>query len=292
MIAQWVRHFAAGMLMGAADIVPGVSGGTMALITGVYERLVESIDAGFRAVVAMGRGNLAEARLQFARVSWSLVLPLGVGIALAIIVGAIVITSAIERFPLQSHALFLGLVAASIAIPWRRMQQRDAASVGLMFSFGVLAFYFTGLAGGVPVEAPSLVRVFLSASLAICAMILPGISGAFLLKAMGMYEPTLMALRELELAYVGTFILGAAIGIGMFSRLLTYLLHTHHDLTMAALVGLMAGSLRALWPWQERLVAQSPETGTLLVSLWIIIGLGLIMGVLLWENRLKAARKH
>lgn len=292
MIAQWVRHFAAGMLMGAADIVPGVSGGTMALITGVYERLVESIDAGFRSVVAMGRGNLAEARLQFARVSWSLVLPLGVGIALAIIVGAIVITSAIERFPLQSHALFLGLVAASIAIPWRRMQQRDAASVGLMFSFGVLAFYFTGLAGGVPVEAPSLVRVFLSASLAICAMILPGISGAFLLKAMGMYEPTLMALRELELAYVGTFILGAAIGIGMFSRLLTYLLHTHHDLTMAALVGLMAGSLRALWPWQERLVAQSPETGTLLVSLWIIIGLGLIMGVLLWENRLKAARKH
>lgn len=289
MIAQWVRHFAAGMLMGAADIVPGVSGGTMALITGVYERLVESIDAGFRSVLAIGRGNLTEAQLQFSRVSWGLVIPLGVGIALAIIVGAIVITSAIERFPLQSHGLFLGLVAASIAIPWQRMQKRDAASVGLMFSFGVLAFYLTGLSGGIPVEAPSMLRVFFSAAIAICAMILPGISGAFLLKAMGMYEPTLMALRELELVYVGTFIVGAALGIGMFSRLLTYLLRTHHDLTMAALVGLMAGSLRALWPWQERLVSQSPETGVAMVLLWIAIGLALIIGVLVWEQRARKA---
>jgi len=287
MIAQWVRHFAAGMLMGAADIVPGVSGGTMALITGVYERLVASIDAGFRSVLALLRGNLEEARLQFSRVSWALVVPLGVGIALAIVVGAVVITSAIERFPLQSHGLFLGLVAASIAIPWQRMQKRDAASVGLMFSFGVIAFYLTGLSGGTPADDPSLLRVFFSASVAICAMILPGISGAFLLKAMGMYEPTLMALRGLELAYVGTFMVGAALGIGMFSRLLTYLLRTHHDLTMAALVGLMAGSLRALWPWQDRLVAQSPETNTALVILWIVIGLAVIIGVLLLEQRLR-----
>lgn len=129
---------------------------------------------------------------------------------------------------------------------------------------------------------PSLLRVFLSAAVAICAMILPGVSGAFLLLVLGMYEVTLEALNALDLVYVGVFVLGCAVGLGLFSRLLHFLLDRYHDLTMAALLGLMAGSLRALWPWlseDRELLFPDMEAASFVVLALAVLGFALVLGL-------------
>jgi putative membrane protein len=242
-------HLAQGLLMGGADVIPGVSGGTMALIVGIYERLLRNVSAVFHAIVSPVRGGAA-VRQAFGRVEWGFLLSLGLGIVTAIVVGSKVIPGLLERYPEEARALFLGLVAASVAIPWIRMRERGIKEYVMVPVAAVLAFVLVGLPPA-EVSDPSLVRVFFSAAVAICAMILPGVSGAFLLAVLGMYTPTLHALSSMDVAYVLTFCAGAAVGLGAFSRLLTWLLEHQHDLTMAALVGLMAGSLRALWPWQD-----------------------------------------
>jgi putative membrane protein len=242
-------HLAQGLLMGGADVIPGVSGGTMALIVGIYQRLLRNVSAVFHALVSPVRGGAA-ARQAFGRVEWGFLLSLGVGIVTAIVVGSKIIPGLLERYPEEARALFLGLVAASVAIPWIRMEERGVREYVMVPVAAVVAFVLVGLPPA-EVSDPSLVRVFFSAAVAICAMILPGVSGAFLLAVLGMYTPTLHALSSMDVAYVLTFCAGAAVGLGAFSRLLNWLLEHQHDLTMAALVGLMLGSLRALWPWQD-----------------------------------------
>ena len=242
-------HIAQGLLMGGADVIPGVSGGTMALIVGIYERLLRNVSAAFHAIVSLPRGGAA-VREAFRRVEWGFVLPLGLGILTAIGIGSKVIPGLLERYPEEARALFFGLVLASVAIPWIRMEERAAAEYLLVPVTALLAFVLVGLPPA-EISDPSLVHVFFSAAIAICAMILPGVSGSFLLAVLGMYTATLHALSEINIPYVLTFCAGAAVGLGVFSRLLNWLLEKHHDRTMAALVGLMAGSLRALWPWQD-----------------------------------------
>ncbi|HUH08714.1 MAG TPA: DUF368 domain-containing protein, partial [Egibacteraceae bacterium] len=239
-----------GLLMGGADVIPGVSGGTVALIVGIYERLIHSIQAAASMPSALLVGDRREARQHLREVEWGFVLPLAAGIMCAIAVGALVIPGLLERYPAQMHALFFGLVAASLPIPWRRISRVTWASVWVAAAAAGAAVVLVGIP---PREFadPPLWQVFASAAAAICAMILPGVSGAFLLKVLGVYSVTLASLRALDAAYVAVFILGAVIGLGLFSKLLGWLLERRHDVTMAALVGLMAGSLRALWPWQR-----------------------------------------
>lgn len=222
--------------MGAADIVPGVSGGTIALILGIYERVVDSIRA-------LAKGNVRQ-------VEWGLVVPLGVGVLLALAVGSAVIPDILERFPAAARALFFGFIVGSLAVPWRQIRERTGAQWALAAVGAVAAFLLVGLPSR-DVADPALLRVLLSAMVAICAMILPGVSGAFLLLVLGLYETTLRALSSLDLPYLGTFALGAVVGLALFSRVLGYLLDYRHDPTMAVLVGLMAGSLRMLWPWLD-----------------------------------------
>lgn len=259
-----------GLMMGSADIVPGVSGGTMALIVGIYERLINSVRAAASAAAAVVRGKVNEGKASLREVEWGLVLPLLAGILTALVIGARVIEPALEAYPVQLRALFFGLIAGSLAIPWRRIPSRTRQHVWIAIAAAVAAFLLTGLPPQSIVD-PSLLIVFLAASVAICAMILPGVSGAFLLLVMGMYEVTLEALNSLDLVYVGVFAAGAAIGLGIFSKLLSYLLNEHHDVTMAALVGLMAGSLRALWPYQteSRALLGPPSLQSFLMALLI-----------------------
>lgn len=236
--------------MGAADSVPGVSGGTMALIVGIYEDLIASIGSGFRALLSVVRLRLPEALDYFRAVHWGLVVPLVFGIGSALVVAARFIPVLLETYPHHMRGLFLGMVAASIAIPWRRIDRVTPRLWLITIVAGVGAFLFSGLPSASGAQPTTLV-VFVSAAFAICAMILPGVSGAFLLEVLGMYEPTLRALNDRDIAYVLTFGAGAALGLGSFSLLLKELLARRHDQTMAALVGLMAGALRALWPWQD-----------------------------------------
>ncbi len=266
--------------MGGADIIPGVSGGTMALIVGIYERLVASIGAGLTLPVTIFRGWDA-AKRQFLEVEWRLVLPLAAGILTAIVIASKFIPYLLDTYPAECRGLFFGLIAASLLIPWRRIETAGGREYALIAGGALLAFYLTGLPG-LEVHDPSLLRVFLSAAVAICAMILPGVSGAFLLLVLGVYEVTLEALNALDLVYVGVFILGAAVGLGLFSRLLHFLLDRYHDLTMAALLGLMAGSLRALWPWlseDREILFPDMEAASLVVLALALLGFGLVLGL-------------
>jgi putative membrane protein len=245
-----VAHGLQGLLMGTADVIPGVSGGTVALILGIYERLIDSIHEVASCLASLLRGDRAAARANWRRADFGLVIPLAVGIVVALGIGSVVLPPLIEHYPVVTSAVFFGLIAGALPIPWRRIGDRRGLHLWLAVAGAVAAFVLAGLAPAT-VEDPALPVVFGAATVAICAMILPGVSGAYLLLIMGMYEPTLEALANLDIAYVAVFVLGAALGLGLFSKLLAWLLDVHQDATMAVLVGLMAGSLRRLWPWQD-----------------------------------------
>ena len=283
-LAALVRNLLYGLLMGGADVIPGVSGGTMALIVGIYERLVGAISSAVSLGLACLRLDGDAIRTHWTAVPWTLVLPLALGIGGAIAVGAHVIPALMSSHPEQMRGLFLGLVGASLLIPALRMQRGTALHGVIGLGAAALAFYLTGL----PVldaSDPGLLRIFLSAAVAICAMILPGVSGAFLLEALGIYTPTLEALNALDWGYVFTFCAGAAVGLGAFSKLLDLLLTHRHDATMAALVGLIAGALRALWPYggAER-VLRGPEAGEPIVPVIVLalVGFGAVVALLVW----------
>ncbi len=266
-------HYAQGLLMGGADIIPGVSGGTMALIVGIYRRLIAALSATFSSIVALLKLDLPSLKERLRSVEWSLLVPLGLGILTALLLGARFIPHLMVTYPHESLGLFFGLVAASIIIPWQRIHHKTGRIILVAAVAAAAAFLLTGIPTRAGFE-PSLLRVFASAAVAICAMILPGVSGAFLLKAMGMYEVTLAALNNRDAVFVMVFALGAAVGLGFFSKLLNWLLSSRYDVTMAALVGLMAGALRALWPWQaEDRSLQLPEVGD---PFWSVVALGAI----------------
>ena len=254
--------------MGAADIVPGVSGGTIALIVGIYERVVDSIRA-------LAKGKVRD-------VEWALVLPLGVGVLIALGVGSAFIPALLERYPAPTRAVFFGFIAGSVPIPWSQIREPDGRRWALAAVGAVAAFFLVGLPAR-DLADPSVPRVFASAMVAICAMILPGVSGAFLLLVLGLYEHTLRALSDLDVGYIVTFGLGAVVGLALFSRVLGYLLDHRHDATMAVLVGLMAGSLRMLWPWlgEDRGLLPPPDAGDVLVGLALAaIGFVVVRGLL------------
>ena len=246
---SFVRHYLQGLLMGGADIIPGVSGGTMALIVGIYKNLISAIGDAFSAVLTLVRGRPREAWAQARALEWGLLVPLVAGIATAIGLGTLFVPELLERYPVQCRALFFGLVAASLVIPWRERKAHHTWHYAVAVVAAVVAFVLVGLPRSGDAADPSLWRVAGTAAVAINAMILPGVSGAFLLEVFGLYRPTLEALRALHLPYVAAFALGAGLGLGLAAKGLSWLLDRHHDLTMTVLVGLLAGSLRALWPW-------------------------------------------
>lgn len=285
-VTNFVRYVLYGLLMGGADIIPGVSGGTMALVVGVYERLVGALSTAVSFGLAVIRFDGETAASRWTDIPWALILPLGAGIGLAIAVGARFIPDLMAQYPAQMRGLFFGLVGASLLIPALRIESLTWGHLVLGGACAVVAFLLTGLPV-LEVANPSLLRVFLSAAVAICAMILPGVSGAFLLEVMGIYTPTLEALNALNGSYVLAFAVGAAVGLGAFAKLLDWLLTHRHDATMVALVGLIAGALRALWPYvgPERAMHLPGSTDPVLsVVLLALLGFGLVCGLLWWQQ--------
>lgn len=278
--------------MGTAEVIPGVSGGTMALIAGVYEALVSALSSLVSFGLAVVRGRFERAAVHAREVPWRLLGPLLLGMGAAIVLGAYIIPGLLAAYPAPMRGLFFGLVAASLFIPALRIRRLTGGRVALGAVCAAGAFLLTGLPV-LEVGTPGLLRVFLSAAVAICAMILPGVSGAFLLEAMGVYEPTLAALKGMvamnltQVPYVLTFCAGAATGLGAFAKLLDWLLSHRHDATMAALVGLIAGALRALWPYggAERTL-RGPEAGepVLAVIGLALVGFVLVGGLVWWER--------
>lgn len=280
-----VRYVLYGILMGGADVIPGVSGGTMALIVGIYERLVHALSDAVSFGLAMVRLDFDAARTHWAAVPWGLIIPLLAGIGLAIVVGAKIIPGLMAAYPAEMRGLFLGLVAASLLIPARRIERVTALRLGIGLACAVSAFLLTGLPA-LSVPDPSRLRIFGSAAVAICAMILPGVSGAFLLEALGVYTPTLEAINTFAWGDLLTFAMGAAVGLGTFAKLLDVLLTHRHDATMAALVGLIAGALRALWPYvgpERALRGPGPDDPIVMVVVLALAGFGAVLALLYWS---------
>ncbi|MFW2513084.1 DUF368 domain-containing protein [Demequina sp. SO4-13] len=277
-----------GAVIGAVEVVPGVSGGTLALVVGVYETIITSAGELVRGLVAavaalLRRTELAPAREHFARVRWGTLIPLGVGMLTAIVLVSATLAPLIESHPIQTRALFAGLIVASLIVPARMVGRWGLREVLVALVAAVAAFYFTGLTG-VERSDPSLWLVAIAASFAVCALVLPGVSGSFLLLVLGMYAPTLGAVNDRDLAYLGVFAAGAVLGLALFVTGLEWLLEHRRALTLAAMTGLMLGSLRALWPWQaEDATLQAPSGALGPVLALFAVGVAAVTALLVVE---------
>ena len=237
--------------MGTADLVPGVSGGTIALVLGIYQQLVASIRQGSSALGSMIKADFAGFKSHLSKVEWRFLLPLLTGILLAVVLLASLLERQLEERPVVIAGLFLGLVLGSIAIAWRLLRQATWRHVVIAAIVGLGLFVALGFGEGQVRGDPSALAFFGAGVLAICAMILPGISGSLILLMLGMYAPVLAAVTDREFGTIIVFALGAVIGLALFSQLLYWLLEHHHDNVLAVLIGLMAGSARILWPWPD-----------------------------------------
>ncbi len=249
-----------GFCMGAADIVPGVSGGTVALVFGIYEQLLDNVRRGARGLGCLVRLDLAGFVGHLRSVEWTFLLPLLTGVGLAVLALSALIERLLHDRPEEMAGLFLGLVLGSVVVAWRLLHATTAGDVAVMAVVGLATFAVLGFQSG-PVADPSLPAYFGAGAIAICAMILPGISGSFLLLMMGMYAAVLGAIHDRDLMVIVVFALGATVGLALFSSGLGYLLDRHHDLVLGALIGLMIGSLRVLWPWPNGVGIISDEAG-------------------------------
>ncbi len=239
-----------GFLMGSADVVPGVSGGTIALVLGIYERLIHAIRTGAGALGALVRGRFADALGRAKEVEWRFLVPLLAGIGLAIVSLAALIEHFLDEEPTNTAAVFLGLVAASIVVAWQLIKDWTGPRLATAATVAVAAFLILGLRSE-ELTDPTTALFFGAGAIAIVAMILPGISGSFILLMLGMYEAVLAAVNDRDLVVIAVFGFGAVVGLALFSTLLDRMLRDHHDTMMAGLIGLMAGSLRVLWPWPD-----------------------------------------
>jgi len=240
-----------GLCMGSADIIPGVSGGTIALITGIYSQLLRAIksiglEMAGKLLKFDVRGALSEVHIRF-------LLSLFAGIILAILSLARLMNFLLHNYPVPTWSLFFGLIAASIFVVGRQVRGW-IGNPGFWFIAGTVAAYF--IVGMIPVSTPEkLWFIFISGVIAICAMILPGISGAFILLILGKYEFITGTLKnpfiQNNMLIIIVFCAGCAVGLLGFSRILNYFLENYYNSALAFLTGLMTGSMQKIWPWKE-----------------------------------------
>jgi putative membrane protein len=247
-----------GMAMGAADVVPGVSGGTIAFISGIYEELLGSISNvnlglfktlkqdGFKAAWTELNGNFLAS--------------LFIGIFVSIVSLAKAIKYLLENEPVLLWSFFFGLVLASIIYIAKQITKWNVISFVVLILGAFLAYYITTLNPLVS-ENSSPIFMFIAGAIAICAMILPGISGSFILVLLGAYKPVLNALNNKDFKTILIFMAGAVVGLLTFSRVLKWLFKHYKNLTLAALTGFIIGSLNKIWPWKETLTWRTNSHG-------------------------------
>lgn len=253
-IARFFLDIFRGFLMGIAEVLPGISGGTVALIIGIYERIVFSAAEavkGFLLLFTFSKSKWVEAGMRFRTIEWSLLIPLLIGMIAAILASSAAVYPLLIAYPTLSSAAFAGLILASLAIPIKMAGGRFGLKEILVAALAAaFAFGFASIPKSLESE-PTAIFIFISAALAVCALALPGISGSNLLIAMGMYTPVLAAVNNLNFGYLGIFLFGAVVGFGSFVGILEWLFENKRRMTLIVMTGLMVGSVRALWPWQS-----------------------------------------
>lgn len=242
-----------GALIGLAELVPGVSGGTVALVAGIYERAIHNGNALVH-IVRVLIGDRSQLKTSIKSVEWGFLASVAVGMIGAVFTMSSVMHHFVDHHPITARALFLGMVAVSIVVPLRMIRAESLSSQKLpallLFVIGAIATFFATSMTSEPKTAPSLLIVFFVAMVAVCALVLPGVSGSFILLALGFYEPIIQAVSDRNFAIIAVFAAGAITGLACFIKVLDVLMTRHHTLTLATMAGMMLGSLRALWPWQ------------------------------------------
>lgn len=238
-----------GCAMGMADVVPGVSGGTIAFISGIYEELLGSIKSiDLEAIKLLFTGKF---RALWKKINGNFLFSLIAGIGVAILTMARLMTYMLENHPIITWSFFFGLIIASALMVAREVNSWSALSVVTMIVGIVLSYWITVVS---PATTPNdWWFVMLSGAIAICAMILPGISGAFILLLLGKYMFIMEAVAQLNIGVLVVFAIGAVVGIVSFSHVLSWLLAKWHDATVTMLMGFMIGSLNKVWPWKQTL---------------------------------------
>ncbi len=245
--------------MGAADVVPGVSGGTIAFITGIYAELLDSI----RSVDAEAAKLLFSFRLKalWQHINGGFLLALLSGIGFSVLSLSRIILFLLTNYPEPLWSFFFGLIVASAVVVGKKIDRWNAG-VAIAALLGTFIAYYVTVA--TPTQTPeSYWFVFISGAIAICAMILPGISGSFLLVLLAKYEYILTAVKDLKISTILIFVMGCVVGILSFSRILNWALTRYHSLTVALLTGFMVGSLNKVWPWKQTLETYTDRHGEL-----------------------------
>jgi putative membrane protein len=300
-----------GLCMGAADVVPGVSGGTIAFITGIYDEWLNSLKRCTPAVLLMIKREGIKKTWEY--INGNFLVALFGGILISLKTFAAVVLFAMDTYPILVWAFFSGLVAASIYLLVREQRGWGIIEIiGLLFGIAfILAISYMA-----PSQLPAHGWIlFLGGFVAICAMILPGISGSFILLLVGLYPVFLQAIHHMEIIKLLWFGAGCITGLVVFSRFLLWLLHSYHSQTLAVLIGFLIGSLSVTWPWKQALLTTVDSHGRTVVLqqenlnplnyfavtgneptivwaiVWALIGVGLVAGVELTANWLKNKKR-
>ncbi len=276
--SRTIRLYLTGVSMGTADLIPGVSGGTIAFVSGIYEELLYSINLITSQVLKLVlKGQIREG---WKLIPFRFLIPLALGMASAIFGLAHTLSWLLEVYPLYVWGFFFALVIASTYIVAKRVRVWNVRYIASFILSTIGAFWLVGLS---PVETPFTPwMIFLSGFIAICAMILPGISGSFILLLLGKYRQILAAVTERDFFTLVIFTLGCILGISLFSRFLGWLFQKHHDISVVVLAGFMLGSVRKIWPWQFENQPVLPDrfgTETALVLVFMVIGFVIIFGL-------------
>jgi putative membrane protein len=272
--------------MGMADLVPGVSGGTVALVLGIYRHLIDALHTLVAVLVHVLRADFGGAFRMLRLVPWLWLMALGTGILSVVILMAGPLTMAIETYPVQLAGLFVGLIAAAVVLCWRQLRRPSGHHVRVAAVVAVATFLLLGLSPAGSADSTITAPIwgfYLGGAIAVTAMILPGISGSFLLVLMGLYAQVLTAITDRDLLVLGVFTLGCVTGLALSATTLRWLLLRYHDVVLAAMIGLMVGSLRILWPWPggfESTTIALPTSSTwaaptALAALGLVLVLGL-----------------
>lgn len=246
---DYLKLSSKGMLMGAADAVPGVSGGTIAFMTGIYEELIYSLkQCGPEALSVLFKQGIAAT---WQHINGNFLLTLMSGILLSVLTLSRVILFWLDEYPIMLWSFFFGLIIAAIWSLIRHIEKWNIL-ITLAFVLGTVAAYLITSITPTSIE-PTKLFIFLSGMIAICAMILPGISGSFILLLLGMYSSVLLAVKEFQFVTLSIFASGCIVGLLSFSRVLNWMFSRFKTVTLALLGGFMLGSLNKVWPWKNTL---------------------------------------
>ena len=266
---QHILNFIRGALIGAAELSPGISGGTVALIIGIYERALHNADKLIKR--------------KFAQVEWLFIAFIALGMMGAVFgLSGIISTFVSDNFSL-SHSLFAGMVIISVWVPFSMIDKEDRRNPKYwIFTVvsAVFIFIVTGFTSN-QVEDPHLFFYFFAAAIAICALIMPGASGSLMLLMLGMYEPVLRAVSQLDITVILIFMAGALCGVVFIVRFLNYLLDNHRSPTLFVMTGFLLGSLRALWPFGEE-----QDASFFPMLLMFVLGIAIVLAFLIADYRI------